>query len=411
MDHLPISARAAFVDPVPLPPSDERVAAVWRDRLRLLLDSTGEGIYGVDTEGLCSFINPAAARMLGYEPFEVLGRNMHELSHHTHPDGEHYPVEHCPIFHAFRAGVACRIDSDVLWRKDGTAFPVEYTSYPILDGGQVLGAVVTFVDISERKRQEQLLRQSNETLERRVTERTQALTQAVNQLRELQAHIERVREGERTRIAREIHDELGSLLVGMKMDLSWLEKRLGDQPELRCKCQSMRGLIDNAVHNVGRIITDLRPSILDHQGLWATLEWQVQDFIDSSELPCEVSIDVPEHLVAPEGPLATAVFRIFQEMLSNVARHAQATQVWVDVQTQPHWCVRVRDNGCGFDVQAGPPDSTHVGLSIMRERAQRIGADLCCESGPDGTLIELRLPNLVASRSGGPITQPGALTS
>ena len=105
------------------------------------------------------------------------------------------------------------------------------------------------------------------------------------------------------------------------------------------------------------------------------------------------------------------VLHIVQEALSNIRKHAQATQVWVDVQTQPHWCVRVRDNGCGFDVQAGPPDSTHVGLSIMRERAQRIGADLCCESGPDGTLIELRLPNLVASRSGGPITQPGALTS
>ena len=85
--------------------------------------------------------------MLGYELHEVLGRNMHDLTHHTHPDGAHYPVEHCPIFHAFRAGVACRIDSDVLWRKDGTAFPVEYTSYPILDGGQVLGAVVTFVDV------------------------------------------------------------------------------------------------------------------------------------------------------------------------------------------------------------------------------------------------------------------------
>lgn len=393
MDHLPISARAAFVDPVPLPPSDERVAAVWRDRLRLLLDSTGEGIYGVDTEGLCSFINPAAARMLGYELHEVLGRNMHDLTHHTHPDGAHYPVEHCPIFHAFRAGVACRIDSDVLWRKDGTAFPVEYTSYPILDGGQVLGAVVTFVDISERKRQEQLLRQSNETLERRVTERTQALTQAVNQLRELQAHIERVREGERTRIAREIHDELGSLLVGMKMDLSWLEKRLDGQPELRCKCQNMRGLIDNAVTNVGRIITDLRPSILDHQGLWATLEWQVQDFIDSSELPCEVSIDVPGGLPSPDGPLATAVFRIFQEMLSNVARHAQATQVCIRIRATPaELTLLVKDNGKG-----APPSAfeSHDAFGVlgMRERAGHFGGWVQISSEPGlGTQVILSMP-------------------
>ena len=148
---------------------------------------------------------------------------------------------------------------------------------------RVLGAVVTFVDISERKQQELQLLQAREQLERRVAERTQALSQALAQLRDLQAHLEHVREDERTRIAREIHDELGSLLVGLKMDVSWLEKRVADEPTLRCKCHGMRGLIDDAVENVGRIITDLRPSILDHQGLWATLAWQVQDFIDSGE--------------------------------------------------------------------------------------------------------------------------------
>jgi len=393
MDHLPISARAAFVDPVPLPPSDERVAAVWRDRLRLLLDSTGEGIYGVDTDGLCSFINPAAARMLGYEPHEVLGRNMHDLTHHTHPDGAHYQVEHCPIFHAFRAGVACRIDSDVLWRKDGSALPVEYTSYPILDGGQVLGAVVTFVDISERRRQEQLLRQANETLERRVTERTQALSQALNQLRELQAHLERVREGERTRIAREIHDELGSLLVGLKMDVSWLEKRVADEPTLRCKCHGMRGLIDNAVENVGRIITDLRPSILDHQGLWATLAWQVQDFIDNGEWQCHWSIDISPNLPAPEGDQATAIFRIFQEMLSNVARHAQASAIDIAIDVQDDVLqLRVRDNGVGATRQALEAPTAY-GVMGMRERARQLGGQLSITSEPgQGSCLQLVIP-------------------
>ena len=377
----------------PPAPQSALAAEVWRDRLSLLLDSTGEGIYGVDIEGCCSFINPAAARMLGYEPHEVLGRNMHELTHHSHPDGAHYPVECCPIFQAFRIGVPCRIDSEVLWRRDGHAFAVEYTSYPILEGGEVLGAVVTFVDISERKRQETLLRQAREQLEHRVTERTHALSQALTQLRDLQAHLDHVREDERTRIAREIHDELGSLLVGLKMDVSWLEKRVLDQPTLRHKCQGMRSLVDDAVDNVGRIITDLRPSILDHQGLWPTLEWQVQDFIDSSEMKCHWSMDVPASLQAPNGPLATAIFRIFQEMLSNVARHARASEVHIRIRATPSdITLLVKDNGKGAPPSAFERHDAY-GVMGMRERAGHFGGWLQIDSEMgQGTQLILSMP-------------------
>ncbi|RZI82582.1 MAG: PAS domain S-box protein [Rubrivivax sp.] len=370
-----------------------RVAAVWRDRLNLLLDSTGEGVYGIDMDGLCTFINRAGADMLGYEPQEVLGLNMHDLAHHTHHDGHHYPVSACPIYQAFRAGVPCRIDSEVLWRRDGSAFAAEYSSYPILDEGMVHGAVVTFVDITERKRQSDALHAAHEQLEARVAERTQALSQALNQLRELQAHIDSVREAERQRIAREIHDELGSLLVGLKMDVSWLEKRVADQAPLRCKCQDMRGLIDGAVDKVGRIITDLRPSLLDHQGLWATLEWQAQDFMDSSELSCRWAMDIAPGLSAPEGPLATAVFRIFQEMLSNVARHAQATQVDIRISATPSdLTLRVKDNGRGAPPSAfSSPDA--YGVLGMRERAGHFGGWLHIDSQLDrGTQLILSMP-------------------
>lgn len=370
-----------------------RAAAVWRDRLGLLLESTGEGVYGIDMDGLCTFINRAGARMLGYEPHEVLGRNMHDLAHHTHADGRGYPVDDCPIYNAFRAGVPCRIDTEVLWRRDGRAFPAEYSSYPILDGGQVLGAVVTFVDITERKQQQDLIRQARDELEHRVAERTQALSQALGQLRDLQAHIEHVREQERIRIAREIHDELGSLLVGLKMDVSWMEKRVLDQPTLRCKCQDMRGLIDRAVDNVGRIITDLRPSILDHQGLWATLEWQLQDFIDNSELTCDWVIDIAPGLRDPGGPLATAVFRIFQELLSNVARHARATRVEVRISaTASDLTLRVKDNGRGAPPSAFErPDAW--GVMGMRERAGHFGGWLHIDSQPgQGTQVILSMP-------------------
>ena len=390
----PVRAPDESITPLSLPATvSTRMASVWRDRLSLLLESTGEGVFGIDMDGLCTFINRAGAQMLGYTREQVLGRNMHDLIHHTHADGLHYPVDHCPIFNAFRAGVPCRIDSEVLWRRDGRSFPAEYSSYPILDGEVVHGAVVTFVDITARKRQEEQLKAAHDQLELRVNERTQALTQALSQLRELQAHLERVREQERTRIAREVHDELGSLLVGLKMDVTWMEKRLGTQADLHDKCHSMRRLIDTAVDNVGRIITDLRPSILDHQGLWAALEWQAQEFMDSSELACTWSIDIAPHLPAPEGPMVNAVFRIFQEMLSNVARHAHAQHVDIRVRAEDSdITILVKDDGRGAPPSAfDAPDA--YGVMGMRERAGHFGGwlDIHSQVG-SGTMLILTMP-------------------
>ena len=131
-----------------LTPSGGAPESLWQQQLGLLLESTGEGIFGVDLDGQCMFINRAGARMLGYEPSDVLGLNMHVLTHHSHPDGSHYPDTDCPIFNAFRRGLPCRIDTEVFWRRDRSAFPVEYSSYPIVDGDTVRGAVVTFVDIT-----------------------------------------------------------------------------------------------------------------------------------------------------------------------------------------------------------------------------------------------------------------------
>jgi PAS domain S-box-containing protein len=242
--------------------------AAWRDKLSQLLESTGEGIFGIDMFGCCTFINRAGAEQLGWLPDQVLGRNMHELAHHTHGDGvqcgEHYPEHLCPIFNAFRNGLPCRIDSEYFWRKDGSSFAVEYSSHPIMDGGLVQGAVITFVDISARRQAEDALKQAPAVLEQRVSERTHELQEALSQLRELSAYAHSVREDERTRIAREVHDELGSLLVALKMDVGWLDKRLSEQHQrdanaaqtmrdtMRGECQSMSRQIETAVDNVGR---------------------------------------------------------------------------------------------------------------------------------------------------------------
>ncbi len=378
-------------------------ADAWRDPLALLLASTGEGIYGVDLDGACVFINEAGARMIGYEPQELLGRNMHGLTHHSRADGGHYPEAECPIFNAFRQGLPCRIDSEVFWRRDGTAFPVEYSSHPIVEDGRVRGAVITFVDITERKRAADALRRAKDELEERVRERTGALETALRQVRELAAWSETVREDERTRIAREVHDELGSLLVALKMDVNWMDKRLSEQQQrsadaaedmrsrMRCKCQNMSRLIENAVDNVGRIITDLRPSILDHQGLWAALEWQAQEFVASAELVLDWRMAVDESLELPE-PLAMAVFRIFQEMLSNVGRHARARHLGVAIALSgAELSLAVQDDGVGAPAQAFEAADAY-GVMGMRERARHFGGRIDIHSAPGrGTRMCLTL--------------------
>jgi len=130
---------------------------------RLLLDSASEAICWCDSEGICLFSNPSAARILGYDhPSELLGKNMHALEHHTRKDGTPYPIEECPIYIGFQKSENVHRDDEVFWRKDGTSFPVEFWFHVVVREGKTLGAVITFIDISERKQAEAALRKSEE---------------------------------------------------------------------------------------------------------------------------------------------------------------------------------------------------------------------------------------------------------
>jgi PAS domain S-box-containing protein len=135
-----------------------------RGRLEMILDVVGEGIYGLDTEGLTTFVNSAAARMLGWEINDLLGKSMHDVLHHSYPDGTPYPREHCPINAACKEGNKNQQDNEVFWRKDGSFFFVKYTSTPIIQAGKCLGTVVVFEDITEHKRLEELARRERQFL-------------------------------------------------------------------------------------------------------------------------------------------------------------------------------------------------------------------------------------------------------
>ena len=235
----------------------------------------------------------------------------------------------------------------------------------------------------------------NEELDQRVAQRTLELETANHQLRLLAGHLQSAREEERIKIAREMHDEIGTLMTAIKMDLAFLGHEIdGTGPAkspdaLRAEIRATMKLVDDAIESVHQIVRELRPAVLDHLGLRAALEWQMQDFEERSKIECRFSSDLDELDLDPER--ATAVFRIMQEALTNVARHAQASRVDASLRKEDnHLILDVRDNGVGI---SGAPDVTRFGILGMRERAHVFGGDVLINGSPgEGTIVTVRIP-------------------
>ncbi|PTB22042.1 hypothetical protein C9I57_05385 [Trinickia symbiotica] len=259
-------------------------------------------------------------------------------------------------------------------------------------------------EVAVRECAERELSRIRDELEARVAKRTEELARANvdlraqqrellesrEQLRELGAHMEAVREEERKRIALEVHDELGQLLTALKMDVSLLKMQLTDSELLR-KVAEMRELVEKTILMVRNVANHLRPAALNF-GLASALEWLAEDFGKRTGIPCQFLMNASEPVLCDAH--ATAVFRVVQESLTNVARHAQATRVHVTVtRNDAGFELHVSDNGRGFDpaVAAGKHDS--YGLLGMSERARLIGASLQIDSAPkSGTVVSISVP-------------------
>jgi signal transduction histidine kinase len=221
----------------------------------------------------------------------------------------------------------------------------------------------------------------------------QALEHSREELRQLTAGLLTTREEERTAIAREIHDELGQALTALKMDVAWMGARspADAPPALRQKLAAMSGLIDDTIVTVRRIATSLRPGVLDDLGLAAAVEWQTQEFEQRTGIACSLRASVDEAAFDP--PLSTALFRILQESLTNVARHSRAHLVTVTLEHLGSDVVlEVRDDGIGITA-ADAANARSIGLAGMRERAQLVGGRLLI-SGTEGagTTVRVRVP-------------------
>lgn len=342
-------------------------------RLSAVVDSAMDAIITVDQSQTIVLFNRAAEQVFGVPREQAIGSSLERFIPQRFRPAHRGHVEHFG-----RTGVTSRRMGDVttLWglRASGEEFPLEASISQAGEAGRRYYTVI-LRDVTLRKQSEaQLLRQQAE-------------------LRELSARVVEAREEEKTRIARELHDELGQLLTALKMDLAWLRERLPPADvELASKAEEMSQVLDETVSSTRRISADLRPLMLDDLGLADAAHWLVDDFARRSGVRCETSIDTGG-MDEVEKRIATAIYRALQESLTNIARHSGASNAWVMLGTDGSEIrFEVEDDGRGI----APEDlakARSLGLKGMRERVTYFGGSLEISRAPrGGTRVRARVP-------------------
>jgi PAS domain S-box-containing protein len=341
------------------------------DRLRHMIHSVKDGIVTVDSRGQVVLSNAAARALFGESALACGGIGQVREFFHDLPPSQFQDLQRLLDAGMDLPSGVSRLGALTLIR-DGEALPLEaHLSTSTYRGERLL--TVLFRDLSERRRAEQQVLESN------------------RQLRELSNSLQTVREEERARISRELHDELGQLLTGIRMEVSWVGGCLkSGQERLVDKLALIKAQIDYTIATVRRISSDLRPLVLDDLGFSAAAGWYVDQFSERSGLL--VNLALPEEEPEKGGAIATTLFRVMQEALTNVARHASATAV--DVQLLSHeaeWMLSIRDDGVGFSSDSG--ERSGLGLLGMRERVEAIGGCFTITSSlGGGTLVDVYLP-------------------
>ncbi|WP_413169440.1 PAS domain S-box protein [Burkholderia latens] len=346
-------------------------------RMMGIIRSSMEAIITVDENQTIVIFNPAAEQVFGVSAMDAVGAPLSRFI------PERFRAAHARHVEQFGVtGVSERQmgRQRVLFglRGDGTEFPIEASISQIRDGTGKLYTVM-LRDVTERVRAENALKQSRE------------------ELRELSANLQNVREEEKTRIARELHDDLGQQLTALNMDLSAVELGLGDAvppgTEVREQLRGMHRLIDSTVASVRRIAADLRPVMLDDLGLVPAIEWLANDFTRRYRIT--VDRDIAAVDTAFTGTGATTLFRIVQEALTNVARHSNATNVTLALKVEDGYCMlRIADDGHGALEHAGTlQDRPSFGLIGIRERAHMLDGTVTIDNRPGvGFTITVVLP-------------------
>ena len=324
----------------------------------------------VDLQGRPVKSNPAFRQMLGYSEEELSRMAFTEF---THPDDRELDWG---LYSELVAGKGDKYEIEKRYLQKGGGVVWGQLTVSLVRGrhGRPVYAVGMVQDITKRKRAEEERQRSFE------------------QLRALAGRLQSIREEERKRVAREIHDQLGQALTAIKIDLSsWVRELPAEEKQASKRSASILKLVDESIHTVRRISTELRPGMLDDLGLVATLEWAGEDFQARTGTTCRLNL--PQEDIAVDPEWATAIFRIFQETLTNVARHAGASEVEVRLAKEDgELTLEVHDNGKGI-----PEDklmnSNSLGILGMRERAMLLGGELSISSpSGNGTTVRVRIP-------------------
>lgn len=385
--------------------SEQTELAALRRQYQLILNSVGEGVYGLDLEGNVTFVNPAAAAMIDWDIEDLIGQSMHRVLHHSHLDGSHYHRETCPIYAALHDGSTHRVTDEVFWRKDGTNFPVEYISTPLRDEQQVIGAVVTFRDITQRKWAEAVLQQTNEDLEEKVRSRAAELYTANAHLQELSTL--------KSRFVSMVCHEFRNPLNNIALSVS----SLGRYDEKLTQTQKQEYLLGIAT-NVERM-THMIDDILVLGKLEAKrllLSPQPTDLVDFCyQLLQEIQPDKRrleftgrfKSLIAKVDQ--TLLRSILTNILSNAIRYsAVGSLVQLSLCQRKHQAVfQIKDQGLGILPEDYPHlfepfhrgrnvsniPGTGLGLSIVKQFVALQQGDIKVESQPGiGTAFKIRLP-------------------
>lgn len=347
-------------------------------QFRSLLDKLPAGGYTCDPDGLITHFNEHAVKLWGRAPKlnDPVDRFCGSFKLFA-TDGAPITHDACWMAKALRTGKEYNGEEIIIERPDGRRLTVLAHANPIYDDtGELVGAVNVLVDITDRIQAEKVLRGARDELAKMVSERTAELTK-------LSQHLFQVAEDEKAKLAAEVHDDFGSILTLLSLKLSDMGKRLADAgPDLIAEHQDVARLLRNLIDSQRRIVGSLRPVLLDSFGLGLAVRHHVEDWAKNTGL--DVQVDLPTVLPDLDPDLALALFRVIQESLTNIAKHARASRVRVTLTVgQSEIRLSVEDDGAG--VSAGKlQDPNSHGMIGMRERIARFGGRLNVSLGADG---------------------------
>jgi PAS domain S-box-containing protein len=355
-------------------------------RLGAIVENSSDAILSVTPDGFVTTWNAGAERIFRYTATEMIGRSILTLIPvHLHRDKAWLlaTVRGTHDIHTYDA---------VLLTKGGRCIDVSVTLSPLKDDvGQFVGVSKVIRDISERKRAEKLLHHAHEALEHKVQERTAELRRANNSLRELSRRLMQVQEEERSRLARDLHDEVGQLLTALKIDLQEIHHVKVGETRFDSLTDSLV-LVDHLLTQVRTLALDLRPSLLDDLGLVPALRWYANR--QATRNGWTLSLSVEEMTGRVPAPIEVACFRVVQEALTNIAKYARAKTINLTLRRRDEKVTLIlQDDGVGFDVSAArqrAQGGESIGLLGMEERVRLAGGNLVIVSTPGhGARIEL----------------------